>query len=245
MRIETFQTPQAGALALRVPSGSVEIEAVEGDETRVELEGLNDAGRTAVEEATVEQSGDEVHVEVMKERNVLVLLRSPKVRLRVTCPAGTRLRAEVVNADLVARGRLGDASVKSVSADVELDEVDGDLNLKTVSGDAKVRRVAGAANVNTVSGDLNLGEVGGSVHGKTISGDLELDSVAAGKIGVQSVSGDVKIGVANGVGVWMDLKSVSGDTRSELTPAEGPAGETSTVEVRAKSVSGDIRLVRA
>jgi DUF4097 and DUF4098 domain-containing protein YvlB len=246
MRVETFHTPGPGALLLRVPSGTVEIEAVEGEETRVELEGLNDSGRAAVEEALVEQSGDEIRVELVKERTVLLLLRSPKVRVRVTCPVGTRLRADVVAADLTARGRLGPAVVKSVSADVELDQVEGDLELKTVSGDAVVRRVAGSASVNTVSGDLNVRELGGSIQGKTISGDLELDSVATGKVAIQSVSGDVKIGVALGVGVWMDLKSVSGDTRSELVPAEGPGGEeTSTVEVRAKSVSGDIRLVRA
>jgi DUF4097 and DUF4098 domain-containing protein YvlB len=246
VRVETFPTPGPSSLAVRIPSGSVEIQAVEGDETRVELEGLNDPGRAAVEEAVVAQSGDEVRVEITKERGVLVLLRSPRVRLRVTCPVGTRVRAEVVAADLAARGRLGATTLKSVSADLDVEEVDGDLELKTVSGDAKVRRVIGSVSLNTVSGDLNVREVGGSAQGKTISGDLELDSVSNGTVTIQSVSGDVKIGVAAGAGVWMDLKSLSGDTRSELAAADGPGqGETTSVEVRAKSVSGDIRLVRA
>jgi DUF4097 and DUF4098 domain-containing protein YvlB len=246
VRVETFPTPGHSSLAVRLPSGSVEIQAVDGEETRVELEGLNDSGRAAVEDAVVAQFGDEVRVEIGKERGVFLLLRSPKVRLRVTCPVGTRVRADVVAADLAARGRLGATTLKSVSADLDVEDVDGDLELKTVSGDAEVRRVTGSVSLNTTSGDLNVREVGGSVQGKTISGDLELDSVSNGTVTIQSVSGDVKIGVAPGAGVWMDLKSLSGDTRSELAPAEGPGqGETTSVEVRAKTVSGDIRLVRA
>lgn len=246
MRTETFHTPGTPSLAVRVPSGSVELETVDGEETRVELEGLNDAGREAVERATIEQSRDEVRVELVQEGRVILTFRSPKVRLRVTCPHGTRLRADVVSADLTARGRLGAAQVKSVSGDVDVAEVEGDLDLKSVSGSASVSRVGGSATLNTVSGDLRVHELGGSAKGKTVSGDLELDSVRSGEVSVQSVSGDVKVGIVAGTGVWMDLKSLSGDTRSELAAAEGPAeGEGSSVEIRAKTVSGDIRLVRA
>ncbi len=246
MRAETFRTPGPTWLSIRVPSGSVEIEAVDGEETRVELEGLNGAGRDAVEEAVIQQSGDEVRVEIGKERAISLMFRSPEVRVRVTCPTGTRLRTDVVSADLAARGRLGAATVKAVSGDVDLETVDGELDLKTVSGDATVERVTGSATLNTVSGDLSVRALGGSVQGKTISGDLELDSVSSGKVAIQSVSGDVKIGITPGAGVWMDLKSLSGDTRSELAPADAPGeAETTRVEIRAKTVSGDIRLVRA
>jgi DUF4097 and DUF4098 domain-containing protein YvlB len=247
MRSETFHTPGGQLLGIRITSGAVEVESVEGEETRVELEGLNDLGREAVERATVAQEGDEVRVELPEERGILLAFRSAKVRVRATCPHGTRLRLEVVAADVAARGRFGDTRVKSVSGDLDVGEVDGDLDLKTVSGDASVGRVSGSATLNAVSGDLRIGELGGSAKGKTISGDLELGSVRDGTVSVQSVSGDVKIGIAAGTGVWMDLKSLSGDTRSELAPADGPGegGDPSSVEIRAKTVSGDIRLVRA
>lgn len=246
MRVETFHTGGAPALALRLPSGSVEVETVDGDETRVELEGLNDAGREAVEEALVEHSGDEVRVEVLREKTIILAFRAPRIRLRVTCPHGTRLRAEIVAADLRARGSLGASDVKTVSGDVELPDVGGDLTLKTVSGDLVAGRVDGALSVNTVSGDVRVGAVASSVSGKTISGDLAVRSVSSGTVGLQSVSGDLRVGIASGIGVWMDLKSVSGDTRSDLAPADGPGeSEASTVEVRAKSVSGDIHLARA
>jgi hypothetical protein len=246
MRTETFHTPGTPTLVVRIPSGSVEIDTVDGEETHLELEGLNDSGREAVERATIAQSGDDVRVELLEERTIILAFRSPKVRLRVTCPPGTRLRADVVAADLAARGHFGQSAVRSVSGDVEIGEIEGDLDLKTVSGDASAHRVSGFATLNAVSGDLRVRELGGSAKGKTISGDLELDSVRSGEVSVQSVSGDVKIGIAAGAGVWMDLRSLSGDTRSELAPADGPGnGESSTVQIRAKTTSGDIRLVRA
>lgn len=246
MRADTFHTPGGVTLVVRLPSGSVEIETAEGEETRVELEGLNDPGREAVEEAVIEHVGDEVRVEVLKERTIILAFRSAKVRARITCPPGTLLRVDVVAADVAARGRFGASAVKSVSGDLSLDEVDGDLDVKSVSGNAEVARVAGSATLNTVSGDLRVRHLGGTAKGKSVSGDVELDAVHSGEVTVQSVSGDVTIGIAPGAGVWMDLKSLSGDTRSELAPADGPGeGETSSVEVRAKTVSGDIRLVRA
>jgi DUF4097 and DUF4098 domain-containing protein YvlB len=245
MRTETFHTPGAPTLVVRIPSGSVDVESGDGEETHVELEGLNGPGHEAVERATIAQSGDEVRVELYEERAIILALRSAKVRARVACPRGTRLRIDVVSADVAARGQFGPSTVKSVSGDVELGDVDGDLDLKTVSGDASAGRVSSSATLNTVSGDLSVRELGGSAKGKTVSGDVELDSVRSGEISVQSVSGDVKVGIASGTGVWMDLKSLSGDTSSDLAAADGPSDEVSTVQVRAKTVSGDIRLVRA
>ena len=115
MRSETFHTPGVPSLAIRVPAGSVEIETRDGEETRVDLEGQNDAGRAAVEGATIAQDGDGVRVEVGEDRAVFAALRAPKVRLRVTCPHGTRLTADVVAADVKARGRFGAAAVKTLS----------------------------------------------------------------------------------------------------------------------------------
>jgi hypothetical protein len=67
------------------------------------------------------------------------------------------------------------------------------------------------------------------------------------------VSGDILIGVRRGSRVYVDANTVSGSTSSELNltdaPAEdGDAGDADggpMVEIRAKTVSGDVSLVRA
>ena len=67
-----------------------------------------------------------------------------------------------------------------------------------------------------------------------------------GNVAAHSVSGDVQIGVRRGSKVFLDCNTVSGDTSSELelTP-DAPAGDGPLVEIRAKTVSGDIRITRA
>ena len=66
---------------------------------------------------------------------------------------------------------------------------------------------------------------------------------------MQTVSGDVRIGIARGTRTWIDAASVSGRLESELgledhepEPSEEGAA---VVPLRVKTVSGDVAVVRA
>jgi DUF4097 and DUF4098 domain-containing protein YvlB len=264
MRSERFRTAGPPWLTVQVPSGDIELATVDGDETSVELEPLNDAGREAVETAVLEQRGDEIVVEI-EERRRLLMFRDAKVRLTARCPHGTRLNVKTVAADVAARGRYGDVDLKGVSADMRIDDIDGDARVKTVSGDisvdivtgelklqsvsgdAAVDRVGGDAELRAVSGDVRLGEAGGSVTMQTVSGDQWIDAVRSGAVQLKSVSGDATVGIARGSRLWVDAKSVSGDTRSEFNLSDVPEGgdDGPLVELRATALSGDIRVTRA
>ena len=67
-----------------------------------------------------------------------------------------------------------------------------------------------------------------------------------GSVDVKSASGDVRIGVKQGSRLFVDAKSLSGDTTSEveLGGVEVAAGGP-LVEVKGATMSGDIRIVRA
>ena len=73
-----------------------------------------------------------------------------------------------------------------------------------------------------------------------------MDSVRRGQMKLQSVSGDIRIAVAAGAHLWMDVSSTSGETVSELDALDGASGERAVdLRVEARSASGDIRLTRA
>ncbi len=188
--------------------------------------------------------------------------RRDHVNVKVRVPHGTNLRADTGSADVRASGRYGTLETHTAAGDVWVDEVEQDAALKVASGDVRIARVGGSlkmqtaagdllagpvggdAEVKTAAGDVNLEEVGGSVTVHSVSGDLRIGAVTQGKVELKSVSGDMAVGVRRGSRVWMDVKTVTGDARSELD-AGADDGEGPLVELKATAMSGDIKIVRA
>ena len=265
-----FETPGPVTLRVRVGPGDVRIEAGDTTQTEVELVPLRDdeVTREAIAAATVsarERSGStEVVVEVDRAGRWLSLGRGPSVGVTVRCPTGTETDVSTASANVTTSGILGDASMKTASGDVALDAVadldaatasgdvradvvTGDGSVKSASGDVEIGRAHGRLSVNLASGDTVVREAHGPVSINSVSGHQTLQSVERGEINLKSVSGDVSVGVQPGLGVWIDANSVSGALSSELPMDEhgGPGEDETAVELRIRTVSGDVRIARA
>ena len=272
MRRKAFDTPGEVTLDLRVAQGRVELEAVPGGTTtEVELDarGNDEEVSALLEEARLEarerQGGSEVVVHVEDKRRLgFGFWRKVEIRLKISVPEGAKVQFEGASADVRGRGRFGELEADSASGDVDFEDVAGDATVNSASGDVTVRSIDGSAEVNTASGDLELGRVGGDLVAKTASGDVKVDDagagvkirtasgdqriggVTAGSVELQSMSGDISIGIRQGSNVWVDARAMSGDLSSELELGdEQPAGDAPLVELRAASMSGDVNVVRA
>jgi hypothetical protein len=245
MRRETFATPGPVRLVVRVPAGAVDVETAETGETVVELEPLNERAEQVVEDASVTLRGDEIRIELDQKR-LLILGRTPSVRVAVRAPLGSSVEADTAAADVAGHGRFGSVDVKTASGDVRFDAVERDTAITAVSGDVAVGTVGGETAVKTVSGDVKVDEAARDASVQTVSGDLVLGAVTQGKVNLKTVSGDIRVGIRPGSSLWVDANSVSGKTMSELELGDAPPdSDKPLVELRAKSVSGDIRVVRA
>lgn len=271
-----FDTPGAVRLDLELPSGGIEIDAIGGEATHVELEALNAEGEELIANARIEanERGESHEVRVLvgpalRSGWFISIGRGPQIRLHVTCPRNASVTARTKSADIVAHGELRkldvktasgdvhgdeiaeDVSIKTASGDVALDTVGGRTRIQTASGDVAMQHAAGDVTVQLVSGDLWLRDAGSSVHANTVSGDQRIEAVMEGVVEAHSVSGDVLIGVRRGSRVYVDANTISGSTSSELELGDAPAEaeesdeEGPLVEVRAKTVSGDVSIVRA
>ena len=262
----TFETTGPVTLDLRIPTGEIEVDPTLHDGVEIELIAHDEESQALVDAARVEQHGDHVHVEVPTKRGGFgfqFFFGRSGISCRVKCPPSSNLEVRSKSADIEARGTLGNVSVTTASSDVGLRTVDGNLGVKTASGDVQAERVSGNANVSTASGDVFLGYVGGTavvnaVSGDvrigeaaadtnvtTVSGDQQHEAVSNGHVTAQSVSGDVLVAVRRGTRVYLDCNTLSGDTRSELDMTGEPATEGPLIEIRVKTVSGDIIITRA
>jgi DUF4097 and DUF4098 domain-containing protein YvlB len=269
MRRERWDAEQPVRLDLEVPAGDVRIDTSDAAEVEVELSPADgsEGSREAVERARLEFHGDELLVHVPDQRVWGISFgRRASVDVRVRCPHGSTLAVKTRSADVEARGLFARALVNTTSGDVGLAEVADEAELQTVSGDLRIGPIAGRTSVNIVSGDAVLERVGGHlrincvsgdvtvreaagpVKVDTVSGDLELESVEAGDVDLNSVSGDLRVGIKRGSRLSVDATAVSGDLESEID-LDGEAGASGTdgplVEVRARTISGDLRIVRA
>lgn len=253
--MHAFDTPTPPRLRVRNAAGLISVDPSEAGRTTVELEALRDdeTTREAIERATVEQSGNEIAIEIGtggKGFGVgpawISFGRIPQVGIRIRCPEGAELDCTSASADLSATGRLGKVELKTASGDVSVEHVAG-LRVQSASGDVRVATVEGEARIQTVSGDLAIDDAQGDLSARSVSGDQRIGAVQQGVIKLQSVSGDVRVGVRPGTRLRIDASSTSGDVSSELDVKDAPSETPSAREARleAKTVSGDVEITRA
>jgi Putative adhesin len=248
----TYTTPLPLELDVGIPSGDIEVETVEGEESSITVDGDD----RLLEEVEIRQDGDRVVVSYRGKGKIgfslspFAIVFGNELKVRASIPHGAGVKVKTASADTDLEGHFGPLGINSVSGDFRLrGEVAGDASLKTVSGDAELERVDGDLSVQTVSGDVRSGPVAGSANAKTVSGDIRFDAVIAGDVRFTSVSGDVEIGIAEGSSVDVDAGSTSGDLSSEVPlgsePVQGEGASAPTVVLRGRTVSGDVKVFRA
>jgi len=254
---EIFDTPGHTTVRIRIPSGQISLEASGTGRTEVEVEPLEGSALPRVEARAV-AGGWIVTVESDEGRR---FFRRHSYRVRVLCPEGSAVEVKTASAGFDGRGGLASLEAATASGDIRVERVDGPCTVHTASGDVEVRAGLGPVEVRTVSGDavvdradgsvrfttasggLRIGRAGTSVQAHSVSGDQSIEAVRTGSVWLETVSGDLEVGVLPGVDVWMDLQSLSGETTSSLASADAPASDAGPgLELRMKSVSGDLRV---
>ncbi len=262
MEPRTFQTPGEVQLQMRIPSGSVDVMLEDTPITVVEITGERDPDDFTIVLDDLASGGLRLRVE-QRGRKSFGWNASRDIRVRVKAPNGAAVSLDSGAADLSVLGDAGAITMRSGSGDLNFERSDADVVAKVASGDVRGRSVGGNLRAHGASGDVNISAVEGSVVARTASGDVTLgdvrgptDAVTAsgdvsiarvhtGRVHVQSMSGDVTVGVASGTRVWMDVSSTSGTTNSDLTVSNSSDDEAATLELRLSTLSGDVRVTRS
>ncbi|NLG20822.1 MAG: DUF4097 domain-containing protein [Actinomycetales bacterium] len=150
--------------------------------------------------------------------------------LEVTCGSG----------DLQVGAVTGNASVRSGSGEVRIGTVTGNVETVTGSGDIVLGSVSGQAGAKSGSGDVRIEQSDHGARVTTASGDIAVDRLGGGSLEARTASGDLTVAVAPGLPAWTDIHTLTGDVTSTLLSLGQPAEGEPYVELRLRSVSGDI-----
>jgi putative adhesin len=242
-----------GRFALRMPSGTVSIEAVDGNIARVR----DLSGRPLADRFQITTGSDSLELVVRTRFNITFQIGNlgnggPSAELIVELPRGTRVAVDTASADVSATGLTGPGRYRTASGDLIIQDAGGNLEIEAVSADVRVEAIAPIEIVGrTISGDaviraprLNRFEM------NTTSGDIRVDADLSGKgpYAIKSISGDVTL-VARG-GIQVDASTVTGDLESAVPHRNesGPGRKVlivgkPTATLTFKSVSGDLSIV--
>lgn len=248
----------------RLAGGSLELIAEPRETATVEVAPYDDsdAARDAAERTQVEFTVDRLVIAAPDASGWALRWRAPRVRVTVRVPTDSSGRLRSASAETSCHGQwaaiqlntasgaaeidrvTGDLTVNTASGNLRADQAGGRLTVKTASGDVTARQVGGSADVKTASGNVQLDDAGADANVKTASGDVRVGAARHGTVSAHTVSGDVSVGVVTGTGVWMDLSSVSGQTRSDLAMSGEQGGGGHQLTIQARTVSGNIDVHR-
>lgn len=249
-------------LLVEVTAGSVRITADQTQAVTVDVRSTKSGQRG-------DELADEVQVDFADGR--LEIVEPPRMHnwlhfyggldVSVTLPAGSHCWVTTASADVTVTGELGSLAAKTIAGQISADAITGNAEVSTTSGRITINEAAGQISAKSASGSVDLGRAGSDVDVSTVSGKVEIGEAAAdatvhtasgrvkigrlsrGQAEVVTVSGEVKVNVAKGTGVYLDMTSISGRVTSKLDPSQ--ASDQVDLHLKCRSISGAIKVAKA
>jgi len=181
----TLDADSDGRVLISNVAGSVEVRGW----SRNQVEVTGELG-SRVEELIFERNDDDIVIKVKVPRHHSGGISSD---LHVNVPKASSLQVNTVSADIDVSDVEGEQHLESVSGDIETEAHAADIELGSVSGDIEVQgdKKAIRTRLNSVSGDVDVEGMAGEINAETVSGDITAGDSAYKRASVNTVNGDI------------------------------------------------------
>lgn len=146
--------------------------------------------------------------------------------------------------DIAVDHATGHAEVTCGSGDVRLRQLDATAVVKSSNGDTWIGTAGGDLRVSAANGDVAIEAAHSSVVAKSSNGDVRLGEAVRGSVVLETQLGNLEVGIPEGTAAWLDVRANAGRVHNALEAAEAPGPSAETVEVRARTVAGDVLIGR-
>ena len=103
-------------------------------------------------------------------------------------------------------------SLDTASGTVRLKQCSGDVSVQTASGDVRIDGFRGRVRIRTASADVRMQDAEAEIEAVTASGEIDISGlIPAGEGSFRSISGEVRVGLADSPRYDLTLTSSAGD----------------------------------
>lgn len=167
--------------------------------------------------------------------------------------ASSRVELDRVGA-LRANISAGEVAVGHVAGRVDIDgsvvatrieEVEGAVRLSSSGGQTWIGHASADLDLSSGSGGFDVDRADGGVTAKTGSGAIRIGRLTRGQAELSNRSGDIEVGISEGVAATVDADSKRGSVRNSVAARQDPGAFDDKVAVHARTRHGDIIVRRA
>ena len=207
---ETLDAAADGEVTISNVAGSVEVRG--WSRNQVEVTGELGSG---VEELIFERDGNEVIVKVKLPRRSM---RSGSAELVINVPAASSLQIDTVSADIDVSDVQGEQRLQSVSGDITTSVFGSEIDAESVSGDIEVAgdNQSIEARLHSVSGDVIAENLSGDLRSETVNGEINVIDGSFQRISGETVNGEIVFRIGLLDGGRLDAETVNGTVDVEF-----------------------------
>jgi len=233
-----FDVPAGATLDVSTIRGKIAVHV--GDPGRIVVAGMvtihpgwdvpanaAELARRVADHPPIEQQGNALR---LHDPSDAAERRAVTVSYDVHVPPTTRVSTVSDSGATTVRGIVGDVSVRTKSAAIDLGQLGGATQVVTGSGSVRVDEVAGALSVTTSSSGFTGRSLAGNVRVRTNSGAVDASLSGAGDVDVETGSSAIRLRGARGA-----VKAVTRSGGVAIQGAPSDVWETS-------AGSGSVRL---
>ena len=182
---KTMDAAADGTVSISNTAGSVEVRGW----SRNQVEVTGELGNR-VEELVFARDDDEIIIKVKVPRRNSGGIASDLV---VNVPEGSSLEVNTVSAEIEVSDVEGEQQLESVSGDIVTDAHGADMELGTVSGDIEIQgdNEPIRTRVSSVSGDIDTDSLAGEIVAESVSGSITTVNGSFERASANTVNGDI------------------------------------------------------
>jgi hypothetical protein len=226
-------TDSGGIVVTPGPAGSVRIHGILKAQRGFFTAGnVEEHIRELEKNPPIEQSGNTIRVGYVTDRS---LLKGVSMRLEITAPPDTQVRARADSGGIRIEGIRGPVDCQTDSGGIRVSNIASEVRAGADSGGIHIREVKGAVYARADSGGIDALDIAGPIDVQTDSGGLHLSQTAPATIRARADSGGATVTLAASGGY--DVRANSGSGRI-IVPEMTVRGAFSKHRVEGKGRAG-------